>query len=70
MLLLSMDSRDPKFAKTFLLDLVTATNDFIKDQDNIIAKKNVEYVTSQLKTNTDLSQRAALTTCLRARKAT
>ena len=38
MLLLSMDSRDPQYAKTFLLDLVNATNDFIKDQDNAIAK--------------------------------
>jgi hypothetical protein len=64
LLLLSMDSRDPKFAKEYLLDLTNAANDFIKDQDNAIAKKNVEYVTSQLKTNTDLSQRAALTSML------
>jgi hypothetical protein len=64
LLLLSMDSRDPEFAKEFLLDLTHAANDFIKEQDNAIAKKNVEYVTSQLKTNTDLSQRAALTSML------
>ena len=64
MLTLNMSSREPEFAKIFLVNLVNSTNDFIKDQDNAIAKKNVEYVTAQLKTNTDLSQRAALTSLL------
>lgn len=60
MLVIQMDNINPEFAKKFLLDLVTADNDYIKEQDNQIVRKQIAYVTQQLKTNTDLMQRDVL----------
>ena len=64
MLVVSMDSKNADFASNFLVDLVTADNDYIKEQDNSVIRKEIEYVTQQLKTNTDLAQRQALTNML------
>ena len=64
MLALSMDDRDPKRASQFLLQLVTVANDYIKDQDNAVVRIDVAYISQQLKTNPDLSQRDALTKML------
>jgi hypothetical protein len=64
MLALSMDSSDPKQTSKFLVQLVQAGNDYIKNQDNEMVQKQVAYVTQQLKTNTDLAQRDVLTKML------
>jgi hypothetical protein len=64
MVVLSMDTRNPQGASQFLVQLVQAANDYIKDQDNAVVKKEVAYISEQLKTNTDLSQRDALTKML------
>jgi hypothetical protein len=64
MLALGMDTDNPAKASRFLVRLVETANDFVKDQDNAVVKKEVAYVTAQLKTNTDLSQRDALTRML------
>jgi hypothetical protein len=64
MLALSMDDRDPKRASAFLVQLVNTANDYIKEQDNLVVRKQIAYITQQLKTNTDLSQRDALTKML------
>ena len=60
MLDLSIDTREPALASKFLVNLVNAANDYIKDQDNEVVRKEVNYITLQLKTNADLSQRDAL----------
>ena len=60
MLVLSMDTRDPKEASKFLVEFVLTANDYIKNQDNEVVRKEVDYITLQLKTNSDLSQRDAL----------
>jgi hypothetical protein len=60
MLDLSIDTREPVMASQFLVNLVDAANDYIKNQDNEIVRKEVDYITLQLKTNSDLSQRDAL----------
>jgi hypothetical protein len=64
MLALSMDDANPKRTSAFLVHLVQAANDYIKNQDNEMVQKQVTYVTQQLKTNTDLSQRDVLTRML------
>lgn len=64
MLALSMDTRDAKRASQFLVQLVQVANDYIKDQDNAVVRKEVAYISQQLKTNSDLSQRDALTKML------
>ncbi len=64
MLALSVTDRDPKKASDFLVHLVQGANDYVKNQDNEVVKKQLAYVTEQLKTNTDLSQRDALTKML------
>lgn len=64
MLALSMDDRDPKRASQFLVQLIETANDYIKDQDNAVVKKQIAYISQQLKTNSDLSQREALTKML------
>lgn len=60
MLVLSMNTNNEKQASRFLVELVTAANDYIKEQDNAVVKTQVAYVTQQLKTNTDVAQRDVL----------
>lgn len=64
MLELSMNTTNPATASTFLLDLVHTANDYIKDQDNAVVKKEIAYITEQLRSNTNLEQRDALTKML------
>src|SRR6185437_5879165 len=64
LLVFDIETYDPKKASEFLVHLVAAANDRIKNEDNEVVKKSIEYVQQQLKTNTDLSQRDALTSML------
>lgn len=64
MLALSMIDSDPKKTSAFLVDMVQGANDYIKSQDNDMVQKQVAYVTQQLKTNTDVTQRGVLTQML------
>ena len=64
MLNLSIDTHEPKQTSKFLVELVAAANDYIKNQDNEVVRKEVDYIALQLKTNSDLSQRDALSKML------
>lgn len=59
---MSMDSRDPKFAAMYLTSLVQAANDYIKEQDRSVIQQYVSYLYGKLATNTNVSQRDALST--------
>ena len=57
---MSIDSADPKFAAMFLKALVTSANDYIKAQDREVIQQYVKYLYAKLDTNTNVSQRDAL----------
>jgi hypothetical protein len=59
-LTLSMEGTDPKFMSMFLTNLVQSANDYIKDQDRSVIQQYVDYLYAKLATNTNVSQRDAL----------
>jgi hypothetical protein len=64
-LTLTMEDTDPKFATLYLVNLVQATNDFIKNEDLSVVRPYVEYLTAQLaSTSLNLAQHDALTALL------
>jgi hypothetical protein len=63
-LTLSIDTKDPKSAVTYLQTLVQATNDFIKEQDRSVIQQYVDYLNHKLTTNTNVGQREALDSLL------
>jgi len=63
-LMLSMESRDPKFATFYLQALVQATNDFIRQEDRSTIQPYVDYLNKKLSTSLNVAQRDALSNIL------
>ena len=57
---LTYQSPKPKFAAEFTSLLVKTTNDYIKDQDRIVLRQYVSYLTSQTAAATNVAQRDVL----------
>jgi hypothetical protein len=55
---------DPQFASRFLMLVFHTTNDYIKDQDRIIQRQYVDYLSHRIATNTNVDQRSALDSLL------
>jgi len=57
---LSFVNRDPKFAAEFLTKVVKGTNDYIKQQNNEVQRRYVDYLTASAAKTTNVEQRMAI----------
>jgi len=57
---LGYQSPKPKFAAEFLTLLVQTTNDYIKNQDKVVLRQYVNYLSNQAATATNVAQRDAI----------